>query len=278
MSFTTRFSSARRPLARHPIAWLVAGALATAGAPAFAQVAGGNAYELQVNISVAGLINLDVDPIKQVTTAPQADAYALQGQLLDWSVGNAVASVSAGVLQSALQWEPGAGQFVAGADASTANVSVSAVSLLGAALLEVTANQIHSMVLISGQCPVNPKSGGAQTNDLGDVVADMLYGNGFDAPSLKTVNTIEVPGLTIKILGIAVPNLPLNPPPNTGIDLHALGIVGATLMLNEQKITGDGVNSLAGSTNAVHLNLNIAGLITADVTLGHAETSVLCAG
>ncbi len=275
MTFTTRRSIARRSLA-----YLVAGAFGVGGHCAFAQVAGANAYEIQAHISVAGLLNLDIAPIKQSLMAPQADSFDLQGELQDWSNSNAVASVSAGALQSAVQWAPGAAQFIGGAEATAAHVAVSAVGLLGGSLIQITADQVHALTLISGQCPSAPNRAparSAQPNDLGDEISNLLYSNGFDTPSLQPVHTTELPGLQISILGIPVPNLPLNPPPNTGIDLQALGIVGATLVLNEQTRSGDGINALTLSSNALHLNLDVAGLITADVTLGHADTSVNCA-
>jgi hypothetical protein len=275
MSTTTR-----RSLARRPLECFLAGALGLAGHSAFAQMAGANAYDVQAHISVAGLLNLDIAPIKQSQMTPQTDSFAVQDQLQDWSVGNGLASVSAATLQSAVQWEPSASQFIAGAESTAASVAVSAVSLLGASLIEISADQVHALTLIQGQCPSQPARTpphGPQTNDLGDVISNLLYSNGFDTPSLQPVNNIDLPGLQVSILGIPVPDLPLNPPPNTGIDLHALGIVGATLVLNEQTTGGDGVNALALSSNALHLNLDVAGLVTADVTLGHADTSVTCA-
>jgi len=275
MTFTTRRSIARRSLA-----CLVASAFGITGHAAFAQVAGADAYDIKAHISVAGLLNLDIAPIKQSLMTPQAGAFDLQGQLQDWSNSNAVASVSAGTLHSAVQWQPSASQFIGGAEATAANVAVNAVSLLGASLIEISADQVHALTLISGQCPSQPSRAparGPQPDDLGDEISNLLYSNGFDTPSLLPVHTTELPGLQISILGIPVPDLPLNPPPNTGIDLQALGIVGATLVLNEQTSSGDGINALATSSNALHLNLNVAGLITSDVTLGHADTSVNCA-
>jgi hypothetical protein len=275
MTFTTR-----RSIARRAPACLFAGALGIAGHSAFAQTAAANAYDIQAHVSVAGLLNLDIAPIKQSLMTPQADAFELQDQLQDWSEGDAAANVSAGTLQSAVQWQPSAAQFIGGAEANAAHVAVSAVSLLGASLIEIAADQVHALTLISGQCPSQPSAvptRGPQPNDLGDQISNLLYGNGFDAPSLLPVRSIELPGLQVSILGIPVPDLPLNPPPNTGIDLHALGIAGATLVLNEQTTSGDSVNTLAMSANALHLTLDVAGLITADVTLGHADTSVNCA-
>ena len=85
-----------------------------------------------------------------------------------------------------------------------------------------------------------------------------------------------MPGLEITILGTALPDLPSNPPPNTSVDLSALGLVGATLVLNEQNSSGDGIQSLTMSMNALRISLDAAGLLTADVTVGHTDTAVSC--
>jgi hypothetical protein len=83
--------------------------------------------------------------------------------------------------------------------------------------------------------------------------------------------------LQIKILGIALPDLPTNPPPNTSIDLAALGIANATLVLNEQTVSGDGVTSGGVTSNALHLNLDaVGGLISADVVLAHSNSLLAC--
>ena len=68
----------------------------------------------------------------------------------------------------------------------------------------------------------------------------------------------------------------LHPPPNTSIDLSALGIAGVTLVLNEQTRTGDGVHSLTLTTNGILLGLNVAGLVTGDVVVAHSEVGMAC--
>ena len=66
---------------------------------------------------------------------------------------------------------------------------------------------------------------------------------------------------------------PLNlPPANTVVDIGSLG----TLVLNEQTITGDGIAGLSLASNALDLQLDIAGIITASVIIAHSEVSVSC--
>ncbi|MET0226213.1 MAG: hypothetical protein ABW187_07225, partial [Dokdonella sp.] len=200
-------STTRRFIARRSLACLVAGTLGISGHSAFAQTAGANAYDIQAHISVAGLLHLDIAPIKQSLMTPQADSFELHDQLQDWSNSNALASVSAATLQSTVQWVPGAAQFIGGAEATAASVAVSAVGLLGASLLEIGAEQVHALTVISGQCPSQPgRAPGrtAQPNDLGDEISNRLYSNGFDTPSLLPVNTTDLPGLHVSILGISV--------------------------------------------------------------------------
>jgi len=79
----------------------------------------------------------------------------------------------------------------------------------------------------------------------------------------------------LSVLGNSILNIPTNPAPNTSINLS--GITGTnTLVLNEQTITGDGITGLGVATNALHLSLNVIGVITANVIISHAETSIAC--
>lgn len=87
--------------------------------------------------------------------------------------------------------------------------------------------------------------------------------------------------LTNAVLSVAGTNLPLpiSPPPNTPIDVNALGLAGVTLILNEQVITGDGVTERAISVNALRLNLSIdLALIdvSGSIVFGHSESRVQC--
>jgi hypothetical protein len=148
--------------------------------------------------------------------------------------------------------------------------------LLNVNLLSITADLIQTQSMIVGYC----LPAGRESRSASD---DITFFNGFDTGNLtpggpggtnggnvKFVN----PGVTI--LDTVVPEIPTDPPPNTNVDLAALGILDATLVLNEQTIAGDGVTMSSMSSNALHLTLNAAGLITADVTIGHTDSTLDC--
>ncbi|HEX7769141.1 MAG TPA: choice-of-anchor P family protein, partial [Dokdonella sp.] len=139
-------------------------------------------------------------------------------------------------------------------------------------------------VALAGACPDTPP----EVNGLLD---DFVFFTGFDPGNLgggddgggdgggfgglppTGANLIDV---QLSVLGTDVPALPLDPDPNTEIDLDVLGITGATLVLNEQTRSGDGVSSLAVGSNALHLTLGVAGLVNADVIVAHSAVSLDC--
>ena len=41
-------------------------------------------------------------------------------------------------------------------------------------------------------------------------------------------------------------------------------------------VTGDGVHSISLATNAIHLALNVPGLVTADVVFAHSDSTLDC--
>lgn len=95
-----------------------------------------------------------------------------------------------------------------------------------------------------------------------------------DHGSLVATGTTTIENLALMINAINVPLsafVNVNVAPNTSVNLAALGIANASLILNEQLIAGD--NS-AITVNAFHLSVNIANAITADVILGHSQVQV----
>lgn len=247
-----------------------------AAASAQAQTATTSAQDLSIHVSLLGLANLDVTPQipAQITAAVSAtvDQHTLPG----FADGGSLVQVSTGVLTTYAEYDPGA-ISAAGGTVSVANLDLSAVSLLGASLLSVSAEVIQSTAIVSGYCL--PQQHGPQTAGMFD---DFIFASTFDSGNLGSGlpgehnDDVTLGGLQISILGIAVPELPLNPPPNTTIGLPDLGIAGATLVLNEQTVSGDGVNNIAKTSNAVHLSVNVAGLITAEVVIAHADASLSC--
>lgn len=269
-----------RSVSLRRVALATAIALAGASTPALAEVGNANAYDMSISLSVLGLSALNVSG---QATANVADATAPatdSDQVASFEFGNAaVAHVSTGVLLSEAEYRPGVSTSGAAAQTQVAGLDLSALGLLGANLLSLQADSIRSKSVVVGYCP---QPTGPSLNGLLD---DLLYGNGFDEGNLGTGgdgtpgtgpdDSVSLGNLHLSILGIDVP-IPLNPPPNTGIDLNALGIAGATLILNEQVIEGDGITSRSKTTNALRLNLNILGTITGEVIIAHSFAEIDC--
>jgi hypothetical protein len=206
-------------------------------------------------------------------------ATDISNSLPQLDLGDTLLHLTTGLLTSNAQYVTG-NTAAAGGTTTVAGLDLSAVSILNNPLLAISADAVTSSSIVSGYC-LPAKSASNGTDGLLD---DFVFGSDFDPGNLRSGapggdpldNGATLAGLTISILGINVPNLPLNPAPNTGIDLSALGIVGATLILNEQTVGGDGVTSISKTSNAVHLALDVAGLVTADVVIGQSEASLDC--
>jgi hypothetical protein len=243
--------------------------------PAQAETGTANAGDVQVHINLLGIATLDVDPQVPVGFNNEVDATFQQDSLPSLDTGGTLLHLSTGALNSDAQYAPGVAISVVGADVDIANLDLSAVSVLGSSLLSLSADAIHTSSLVSGYClPAGRRSRRA--------VDEIMFFNGFDVGNLmpggdgSPGDDVILQGMGLSVMGTPVPNIPSNPAPNTSIDLSALGIAGATLILNEQTIGGDGVDMSSVSTNAVHLNLNVAGLITADVVIGHSDSELDC--
>lgn len=266
---------------RRRIALATVVALAGASTPALAEVGNASAYDLSISLTILGIPALNVSaqtPVDIVDAAAPADDA---NQLPSIDIGNAlIARVTTGLLMSEAQYLPGVSNSGIAAQSQVAGLNVSALGLLGASLLSLQADVIRSKSLVVGHCPLPPP--GPSLNGLLD---DLVYGNGFDEGNFSTGgdgtpgsgpdDTATLGNVHLSILGIDVP-LPLNPPPNTGVDLNALGIAGATLLLNEQVLEGDGITSRTKTSNALRLSLNVLGTITGDVVVGHSSASIDC--
>lgn len=243
--------------------------------PAQAETGSANAGDVAVHINVLGVAQLDVDPLAPSGFNGATDATYQQNSLPSVDQGNSFVNLTADNIASEAEYQPGVSLSAAGSDVTIQNLNLSAVNLLGASLLSIGANVISSESQVIGYC----LPAGRQTRQSLD---DISFFNGFDNGNLTpggpgpTPPTVTLDGVDISILGVPVPNIPLNPAPNTGVDLSALGIAGATLILNEQSITGDGINMSTLSSNALHLTLNATGVITADVVLGHSDSTLDC--
>lgn len=243
-----------------------------------AETGSANAKDISVHINLLGVAQLDVDPQAPSGFEAAVDATYEQNSVPSFDSGGTLLHLSTGALMSEAQYVPGVSFSVAGADVSVANVDLSAVDVLGNPLIALTADLIRSQSLVAGYC----LPGARQQRTAFD---DIMFFSGFDAGNLtpggdgnppSTGDDTSLNGVGLTIFGTPVPNIPAVPPPNTTVDLGQLGIVGATLILNERTITGDGVTSLTVARNAIHLALDVAGLVTADVVFAHSDSTLDC--
>ncbi|HEY0178480.1 MAG TPA: choice-of-anchor P family protein [Dokdonella sp.] len=244
----------------------------------FAETGSAGAYDVSIHISVLGL-NLDVAQQAPATITDATEPEHVVNQLPSIDFSNALAGVTTGLLINEAQYAPGPSTSAAGGESQVTGLDLSVVNLLGTSLLSISADVIDSRSIVAGYCLSQP--GKALQLD------DYVFGSSFDAGNLND-NGSGAPGtggdspgatlgnLHVSILGIDVPDLPLNPAPNTSIDLDALGIAGASLILNEQTTGGDGTTQLTRASNALHLTLNVVDLITADVVVAHSEAGIDC--
>lgn len=254
----------------------IVGLLGLAAPSAFAETGSAVAEDVSIHIDLLGIAQLDVDPQAPVEIDHASAATYQENSAAGVDEGNGLLHLTTGTLATEAEYAPGA-ISAAGARASAHDFELSAVSPISGGLLSITANLIQSRSAVMGYCL--PSRG--QNRDMFD---DIGFFNGFDEGNLGAggpgghpdPGDVVLDGIEIAILGIPVPDLPLNPPPNTNVDLGGLGIVGATLILNEQTLEGDGLNSATLTSNAVHLTLNVAGLITADVVVAHANAGLDC--
>ena len=259
------------PLAASILTCLVA-------APLHAATGSASAADVNVNVNVLGVAQLDVDPQVPVGFDNAVEPTHQQDSLPTLDYGGAVIHLSTGVVSTEADYEPEQGFAGAGASVRIEDFDLSALSLLGDGLVSLGANTIQTTSLVTGYCLPSGRTAG-RSLDLDDIT----FYNGFDAGNLDpggpagTDRNVVFDGLHLSVLGVDVPDLPTNPAPNTAIDLASLGIIGATLVLNEQAIGGDGIMSSSIATNALHFSIDSVGLITSDVVLARSESQLSCA-
>jgi hypothetical protein len=244
---------------------------------AHAETGSANAKDISIHVNLLGVAQFDIDPQAPVGFTNAADATYQQNSLPSFDSGGTLVHVSTGTLASEAQYAPGASFSASGADVEVQNVDLSAVDALGNPLIALTADLIRSQSLVMGYCL---PAGRQQRTPIDDIMffssfdEGNLFAGGDGHPSTGDDTSLE--GLGLAVFGTPVPNIPAAPPPNTSIDLGALGIAGATLVLNERTVTGDGVHSISLATNAIHLALDVAGLVTADVVFAHSDSTLDC--
>lgn len=243
-----------------------------------AETGSANARDISVHINLLGVAQLDIDPQAPTGFTNAVDATYLQNLVPSFDSGGTLLHLSTGTLTSEAQYAPGVSFSISGADVEVQNVDLSAVDALGNPLIALTADLIRSQSVVMGYCL--PAGREQQRTPIDDIMffsgfdGNNLFAGGDGHPSTGDDTTLN--GLGLAISGTPVPNIPAVPPPNTSVDLGALGIPGATLILNERTVTGDGVHSISLATNALHLALDVAGLVTADVVFAHSDATLDC--
>jgi hypothetical protein len=271
------------PMDRHPVrdagrlGILVAALSMVLAASAHAETGSANASDMSVHINLLGVAQLDIHPRVPVGFDNATDAADEQDSLPSFDAGGALLHMSTGTLMSDAAYAPGVSFSIAGASVELQDVDLSAVSVLSQPLISMTADAIRSQSLVSGYCLAAPRQ---RTADVDDI----MFFSSFDAGNLSaggdggpsTGDDVSLNGVQLSVLGIPVPNIPEAPAPNTTIDLGQLGIAGATLILNERTVGGDGVNTASLTTNAMHLSMDVASLVTADVVFAHSDSKLDC--
>ncbi|MEO8672958.1 MAG: choice-of-anchor P family protein [Tahibacter sp.] len=232
-----------------------------------------HAYDLSMNISVVGVGSLVVTPQAEVQHTPQIAAWSDADQVLSLDTGPGALRLTTGELNAVSQWIPGVTYHAVGSQASADNVNLSVLGLASANLLGLQAQRITATAIVAGSCP--PPSG-RPVAEVPALVEELVFASSFDNGGLRPRGNAETPGLTITALGTNIPGLPALPAPNTSVDLSGLGILGTTLILNEQVTGGDGVHNMTLSANGLHLTMNVAGVITANVIIAHADAAIAC--
>jgi hypothetical protein len=210
-----------------------------------------SSYGLSADVDVKILNVLGLPTLVNVSAGPAPTSsgtasppYTDSASLVSLSAGLPGAlGVSTGLLDTNADSDidGAAGAKFADANAQVVNLTLSAI----AQLLILSADAIHSTASVSGDHGALVAFGGAALvnaaikGPLGSIALDIL------------------------------------PAANTVVDVAVLGLVGVSLILNEQIETGDGINSRGLAVNAIHLTLNgfVSGLIslTGDIIISHSE-------
>lgn len=214
--------------------------------------ASSSGYGLFVDVNALNLVNLDIGPLPAGVSGVASAPYADSDTVLN-------VSVSAGI------------SLVAERDVTAGAVSASATSNVDGGLGSRTTSA----------------SGGIVVDDV-DMVTLPLFGPGVtlnstaqisgDFGSLVAVGTTMIQDLDLTISAIPVDlsaYVNFAAAPNTSVNLAALGIGNASLILNEQIIAGDQSSIVV---NAFHLNVNVANSIVVQVILGHSQAQITAVG
>ena len=267
---------------------VVGAAVLFAAFGAQAQEASSDGYAIKANISLLGVEALVVAEQAPVHFSAQATAFDDSSQVPNFSDNSATSliSLSTGVLASETQYVPPPaanpnGFAVVGTQSSAADVDLGVLAVPPAtgSLLGLTTNVLNSRAIVSGYCPPAPARPGG-VNALTGIADNYVFNNGFDTQNLQAAGGSDgfddqgSPSVGITSNGLPLATLPLDPGANQTLNLSLLGTT-ATLILNEQNFTGDGIASRGMEANALHLSLNST-LLDVELVIAHSAATLSC--
>jgi uncharacterized repeat protein (TIGR01451 family) len=198
---------------------------------------------------LGGDVDLDLGPLPTASgSAVDPNTYSDTDTVLSASVSlPALGSIlSTGVLT--VNADGDLANDTTSADATVDDLEILIVGTLQ--LLTITADTVVSTADISGECGVS----------------------GLTATGTTTIEGAGVGGT----LGVGL-SIDASPPPNTVL----LDLLGVRVVLNEQIVSGDGVNSRGITVNAIHVDLTntiltLIGALSGDIIIAQSQAQVLC--
>jgi hypothetical protein len=217
--------------------------------------ASSSGYGMFVDLNALNLVNLDVGPLPVDVSGVAPAPYADSDTVLNVNVSSSV-------------------PIVATATATAGSVSATAASNVNGGVGSRTTSASGGVVGAGVNAVTLPVLGPGLTllGINGTLSSTAQVAGDFGSLTALGTTTIQSLGLTISGIPVnlsAYVNVPIAP--NTSVNLAALGIANASLILNEQIVAGD-QSSIA--VNAFHLNVNVANSIVAQVILGHSQSQM----
>jgi len=203
--------------------------------------------ELDLVPLLGGGVNIDLGPIAPSSGSAPPD-YSDSDTVLSASLssGSTGSILSTGVLSTAADSD--IANDTTSSNATVDDLSVSIVGLLP--LLTIGADTVSTTAEVSGSCSDET----------------------LTATGTTTLENAGAGGT----LGIGL-TIASNPPPN----FELLNLLGIRVVLNEQIVTGDGVNSRGITVNAIRIDLtntilSLIGALSGDIVIAQSQAEVVC--
>jgi hypothetical protein len=213
---------------------------------------------LEVDVSALSTASLTVGPLG--TSSGSAPA--------PYSTSNSVLTVNvSAVLGNVAATDDGDGAINTFASSNVDGLAGSRTASGTSTINGLTINLVEGVLLDPDLLNITSTTLGSTSTSTGD------YG------ALGSLGTSVFEDLNITVGGTAVyVNVDSSPAPNTTL-IDAGGIVGLTIVLNEQLATGNGIGATGLTTNALHVYLNGVtfngvSAITGDIVVGQSTSTL----